>query len=97
MDSQRKEHAKSTQRREEQAAKDYAARVRHETRPEVRLEGREMFQAQRDAMVQSEKSIQAKNEWVIHMNRTRAQRLSLTRGTHAKAPSPAERTQRLSP
>ena len=27
----------------------YTARVRHETRPQVRQDGRDMFQAQRDA------------------------------------------------
>ena len=47
--SQRREHALSTKRREEQDAKDFAAQVRYETRPEVRQEGREMFQAQRNA------------------------------------------------
>lgn len=46
----RREHAKSTKNKEFAAAKDHTARVRHETRPAVRQEGRDMFQAQRDAI-----------------------------------------------
>ena len=38
----------TTIRLQEQAARDFAARVRYETRPDVRNETREFFQAQRD-------------------------------------------------
>lgn len=46
--AERKEIAKATVRREEQAAKDFTSQVRYETRPEVRQVGADMFQAQRD-------------------------------------------------
>ena len=48
--AERREQAKATVKREEQAAKEYTERVRYETRPEVRKEGKDLFQAQRDAI-----------------------------------------------
>ena len=54
----RKERAKSTVLKEAAEAKAYTARVRYETRPDVRKEGRDMFQAQRDALVAAEKQQQ---------------------------------------
>jgi len=59
--SQRREQALSTKRSEEQLAKEYAAQVRYETRPEVRQEGRDMFQAQRNATTASVKRMQEEN------------------------------------
>ncbi len=59
--SQRREQALSTKRAEEQAAQEYAAQVRYETRPEVRQEGREMFQAQRNATTAEVKRMQEEN------------------------------------
>ena len=46
----------TTIRLQEQAARDFAARVRYETRPDVRNETREFFQAQRDDTCAEEKS-----------------------------------------
>jgi hypothetical protein len=46
--AERKEIAKATVRREEQAARDFTSQVRYETRPDVRKVGADMFQAQRD-------------------------------------------------
>lgn len=66
---ERKEQAKATQRAEEQAAKDYAARVRYETRPEVRKEGRDMFFALREAIVVEEKKVQAGHAAIIEEHR----------------------------
>ena len=51
--AENKEKAKATVRREEQAAKDFTARVRYETRPEVRQVGASMFQAQRDGIAEA--------------------------------------------
>jgi hypothetical protein len=44
----RREKNTATVRRELEAAKTYTARVRYETRPEVREEGRDLYQAMRD-------------------------------------------------
>lgn len=49
----RRQAAKATVRMEEQAAKDYTANVRYETRRQVRQEGAEMFQRQRDAAAEA--------------------------------------------
>ena len=49
--AERREQAKATQRAEEEQARQYTAKVRYETRPELRQEGRDMFQAQREAAV----------------------------------------------
>ena len=49
----RRERTKETVRREEKAAKDYTARVRYETRPEVRQESSDLFQAQRNAAAEA--------------------------------------------
>ena len=46
--AKRKEQTKATVRREVEAARNYTAQVRYETRPEVRREGAEMFQQQRN-------------------------------------------------
>ena len=51
--AERREQAKATVRREEQAARDFTARVRHETRPEVRQESKNLFQQQRDAVAEA--------------------------------------------
>jgi len=59
--SQRREKALSTKREEEHAAHEYAAQVRYETRPEVRQEGRDMFQAQRNATTLEVKRMQEEN------------------------------------
>ena len=53
--AQRKEETKATVRAQEQAAKEFTASVRYETRPEVRAEGINMFQAQRDAIAREER------------------------------------------
>ena len=45
----RREAAKATVRREIEAAKDFTASVKYETRPELRQEGAEMYQRQRNA------------------------------------------------
>jgi len=52
---QRKEQALETKRAETAQAKGRAAQVKYETRPEVRQEGRDMFQEQRDAIAAAEK------------------------------------------
>jgi len=56
--AKRREWTKATQRAEMKAAKAFTARVRHETRPAVRQEGRNMFQMQRDAIVAGERARQ---------------------------------------
>jgi hypothetical protein len=53
--AQNKERTKATVRKQEQAAKDFAAHVRHETRPEVRQEGRELYQGMRDHVAAAER------------------------------------------
>ena len=67
----RKERAKSTVLKEAAEAKAYTARVRYETRPDVRKEGRDMFQAQRDALVAAEKQQQVYDAWKIDRQRAR--------------------------
>lgn len=57
----RREESLATVRKQEQAAADFAARVRFETRPDVRHETREFFQAQRDALCASERDQQQAN------------------------------------
>lgn len=68
---ERKEESQSTRRKEEQEARAYTARVRYETRPEVRQQGREMFQAQRNATVAQEKRQQEANSQAIDEARRR--------------------------
>lgn len=48
--AERKEQTKATVRREEQEAREYTAKVRHETRPEVRHEASQHFVKQRKAL-----------------------------------------------
>jgi len=55
---ERKERLKAAKRAAAEEAKERTAMVRHATRPEVRQEGRVMFQAQRDAIVAAEKEKQ---------------------------------------
>lgn len=59
--SQRREESLSTKRAQEDQAKHQAAQVRFETRPEVRQEGREMFQAQRNATTAEVKQMLEEN------------------------------------
>lgn len=59
--SQRREESLSTKRAQEEQAKHQAAQVRFETRPEVRQEGREMFQAQRNATTAEVKQMLEEN------------------------------------
>ena len=54
----RREATKATVRAQEQAAIDYAAQVRYDTRPDVRKETREYFQAQRDSKYKMERDKQ---------------------------------------
>ena len=54
----RREESLKTVRKQEQAAKDFAAQVRYETRPDVRKETRDYFQAMRDGICASEKEKQ---------------------------------------
>lgn len=64
--AERKEETKATVRREEQAAKDYAAKVRYETRPEVREEGASFFQALRtEAAENARQKAQVEREDVL--------------------------------
>lgn len=51
--AERREEAKATVRLQEQAARDFTARVRYETRPEVRQESSSLFQHQRDAAAEA--------------------------------------------
>jgi len=50
--AQRREQNKATVRAEEQAARDFAAKTRYETRPEVRQDSAEHFQAKRDQLAE---------------------------------------------
>ena len=59
-----REEALATVRKQEQAAKDFAAQVRFETRPEVRKDTREFFQAQRDAVCAAERLQQERDKMV---------------------------------
>ena len=53
--AQRKEQTKATVRRQEQAAREYTAKVRYETRPEVRQESSAHFEAQRKAVARQQR------------------------------------------
>ena len=55
--AQRREQSLATKRFAQQQTQEYAAQVRFETRPLVRQESREYFQAQRDAIVAKEKQL----------------------------------------
>lgn len=59
-----REEALATVRKQEQEAKDFAAQVRFETRPEVRKNTREFFQAQRDAVCAEERLQQQRDKMV---------------------------------
>ena len=59
-----REEALATVRKQEQAAKDYAANVRFETRPEVRKDTRDFFQAQRNAVCAEERLQQQRDKLV---------------------------------
>ena len=52
-------------------AKEYTNKVKHETRREVRDEGKSMFQAQRDAVAASEKEKQKSDAIVIEETRAK--------------------------
>ena len=67
--AERKEETKATVRREEQAAKDYAAKVRYETRPEVRQEGASWFQAQRDQKAEESRQKKEVEKAEVHAAR----------------------------
>lgn len=54
---ERREQSLATVRAQQQAARDFAAQVRHETRPEVRQVTRDYFRAQRDAVCAHERSM----------------------------------------
>ena len=51
--AERKEQAKATVREQEIAAREYTARIRYETRPEVREESHDLFQQQRNAAAEA--------------------------------------------
>jgi hypothetical protein len=57
----RREESLATVRAQEQAAKDFAAQVRFETRPDVRRETRDFFQAKRNAVYSEERDKQAQD------------------------------------
>ena len=57
----RKEETLVTKRAQAQAAKDYAARVRYETRPALAQGSRAMFQSQREAVCAAERAQQGVN------------------------------------
>ena len=61
--ARRREDSLRTVRSQEQAAKEFAERVKFETRPEVRQETREYFQAQRNAICASERETQEEHRW----------------------------------
>ena len=54
----RREASMATIRAQNQEVRNYAARVRYETRPEVRKDTRDFFQAKRDAAYRTEKMMQ---------------------------------------
>ena len=56
--AERRQESMTTIRLQEQAAKDFAARVRYETRAEIRKETRDFFQTQRDAVCTDERQKQ---------------------------------------
>ena len=56
---ERKEQSLATVRAQQKAARDFAAQVKYETRPDVRKETREFFQAQRKAVCAHERAMQA--------------------------------------
>jgi len=53
---ERRAHEHDKEKKQEIARKEHTARVRHETRPEVRKAGRDFFQNQRDAMGDEERA-----------------------------------------
>ena len=70
----RRENEQALQKEKEDEMRMRTARVRYETRPEVRAEGREMFQAQRDAAAAESRRIAAEHAWEVSLGRA-----SLTR------------------
>ena len=60
----RKEEALATVRKQTKAAQDFAARVKHETRPEVREATRDFFQAKRDALAEKERALQQEGRMI---------------------------------
>jgi len=62
----RREESLATVRSQTQAAKDFAARVRHETRPAVRQNSAEYFQAQRDTICAEERERQLADRLMRH-------------------------------
>lgn len=58
----RREESLATVRAQERSAREFAARVRHETRPEVRQETAHYFQAQRYAIVAEERDKQEQDK-----------------------------------
>ena len=69
--AERKEKTKATVRREEQAAREYTARIKHETRPELRQMSRRVFQEQRDAIAYAEKLQSERDARAIEEERLR--------------------------
>ena len=67
--AERKEETKATVRRQEQAAREYTAKVRYETRPEVRQESSAHFQAQRLAIAKEARSNAERERIGIEMRR----------------------------
>lgn len=67
----RREQAKAAQRAEVEKARQYTAQVRHDTRRELREEGKVMFQAQRDAIAAEEKKKQELDAKAIEETRQR--------------------------
>jgi hypothetical protein len=60
----RKEEALATVRKQTKATQDFAARVKHETRPEVREATRDFFQAKRDALAEKERALQQEGRMI---------------------------------
>jgi hypothetical protein len=97
--AERKEIAKATVRREEQAARDFTSQVRYETRPEVRKVGADMFQAQRDqaaeearqkAQRDAEALKQAQNAYLARADQVRERVEQLHASTRASREALAE-------
>ena len=65
--AERKEIAKATKEEKVERAKEYTSKVKHETRREVREEGKILFQAQRDAVVAAEKEKQKEDAIAIEV------------------------------
>jgi len=84
--AERKLQTKATVLREEAAARDKAAEVRHETRFEVRQDGRDMFQAKRNATAEEERQRKARDQVKIDYEEKSMQ---VKRGLHTEMVSPA--------